>query len=92
MHYGKWEIIKFMIEYLTGINMIDIALNMKTSDGRCPLLCILRSKDLKLEEKREILSKILLNFNIPINHEVKKELLKRKMEDLLLLTFKNSYL
>ena len=84
MHYGKWEIIKFIIEYLSENNMIDIALNMKTSDGRCPLLCIIRSEDLKLEEKKDIFIKIILNFNIPINDEVKKELLNKNMEDLLM--------
>ena len=46
MHYGKWDIIKYIIEYLSNLNLLEKALNMKTKDNRCPMLCLLRSKDL----------------------------------------------
>ena len=85
MHYGKWEIIKFIFEYLINLNKLNYALNIKTNDGRCPLLCLLRSKDLKSENKRNIFIKIIENFHIPISREVRKELNERNMDDLLMI-------
>lgn len=84
MHYGKWEIIKFIIEHLKSLNLLDKALEMKTNDNRCPILCLLKSNYLNNEEKRVIFSNILKHFQIPINDKVKEELNKRKMQDLLL--------
>ena len=83
MHYGKWEIIKYIIDYLFEINKIEEGLNLKTCDKRCPLLCLLKSNSLSKGEKREVFSKIIENYEIPISHEVKDELFKRDMGDLL---------
>ena len=83
MHYGKWEIIKFIFEYLIDLNLLDKALNIKSKDNICPLLCLLRSKVLNIEEKRIIFSNIIENFDIPFSKEVKEELYNRKMQDLL---------
>ena len=83
MHYGKWEIIKFIIEYLKLLNLLDKALEMKTNDNRCPLLCLLKSSALKPEEKKIIFTDILNNFDITISNEVKEELYNRNMQDLL---------
>ena len=88
MHYGKWDIIKFIIEYLTSLDKIDIALSLKTEDNRCPFLCLLKSKDITIEKKREIFSKIMVNFNLPINIEVTEELFNRNMDDLLIKNLK----
>ena len=83
MHYGKWDIIKYIFEYLTILDLLDKALKMKTKDNRCPLLCLLKSNALNPEEKEIIFSDILKNFDIPISNEVKEELYKRNMQDLL---------
>jgi len=87
MHYGKREIIKFIIEYLSIFNLLDIALNIKSKDGRCPLLCLLKSNNLEKDEKKEIFSTIIENYNIPISDEVRIELVKRKMDDILIKKF-----
>ena len=57
MHYGKWEIINYIIEYLQDYNLIDIAFKMKTNDNRCPMLCLLKSNYLSLNQKRDLYSK-----------------------------------
>ena len=83
MHYGKWEIIKYIIDYLFEIKKIEEGLNLKTNDKRCPLLCLLKSNSLSKGEKREVFSKIINNYEIPISNEIKDELSKKDMEDLL---------
>ena len=81
MHYGKWDIIKYIIEYLSNLNLLEKALNMKTKDNRCPMLCLLRSKDLDKQQKKELYFKIVNTFQIPINDEVIQEATNRHIYD-----------
>ena len=83
MHYAKWNIIKFIIEYLEQQNKIEIAFRLKSKDGRCPLLCLLKSNALKPDVKRDTFNKIITNFTIPVSDEVKKELNNRNLGDLI---------
>ena len=83
MHHAKWNIIKFIIEYLISKDKIGIALRLKSNDGRCPLLCLFKSNILKNEVKRETFDKIISNFTIPICEDARKELENRGMKDLL---------
>ena len=84
MHYGKWDIIKYIMQYLQNHQQLNLALMLKSSDGRCPLLCLLRSNTVNIEKKKEIFSNILQNFKyIPINEEVMKELKTRGLAYLL---------
>ena len=79
MHYGKWECIKFLSEYLISKNLFDIALRLKSNDKRCPLLCLLKSNALSLYTKKDIYSSFIKEFHPPISEEVQKELKKRKI-------------
>ena len=83
MHYAKWNIIKYIIEYLQQQNKIEIGFRLKSKDGRCPLLCLLKSNALKPEVKRDTFNKIITNFTIPVSDEVKKELNNRSLGDLI---------
>ena len=84
MQYGKWNIIKLIIEYLKTKNLIKVGFKLKSKDNICPLLCLLKSNDIKKkEEKRDIFEKILIKFNIPVSDEVKRELKNQGFEDLL---------
>ena len=83
MHYAKWNIIKFIFEYLEQQNKLEIGLRLKSKDGRCPLLCLLKSNALKADVKKDTFSKIISNFTIPVSDEVKKELNNRGMGDLI---------
>ena len=74
MHYGKLDLIKFIIGYLYSQNKISIAFKLKSNDGRCPLLCLLKSKALKPETKVDVFNKIISTFSIPISEPVKERL------------------
>ena len=83
MHYACWDIIKFIFEYLYSKNLVDVALNMKTRDLRCPLLCLLKSNAIKRDVKRETFKKIVTTFPIHVNSNVINELVNRNMNDLI---------
>ena len=83
MHYAKWNIIKFIIEYLFANGKLEVGFRLKSKDGRCPLLCLLKSNALKPEVKKETFKKIITNFAIPVSDEVKKELTNRGFGDLI---------
>ena len=83
MHYGKWNIIKYILTYLISINKLESGLKLKSIDKRCPLLCLLKSNALSDDIKRDIFTKIVNNFIIHIINEVKKELIKRGLDDLI---------
>ena len=34
MQYGKWEIIKYIIEYIIDLDLLDETFKMKTSDNK----------------------------------------------------------
>ena len=82
MHYAKWNIIKYIIEYLEFQNKLEIGFKLKSKDGRCPLLCLLKSNALKSDIKRDTFNKIISNFTIPVSDEVIKELYNRGLSDL----------
>ena len=83
MHYGCWDIIKFIFEFLYPLNLVNIALDLKTRDLRCPLLCLLQSNSITREKKKEIFEKIISTFHIHIKDEIIEILLLKKMEDLI---------
>ena len=83
MHYAKWEIIKFIINYLIDNKKLEIGFRLKSKDGRCPLLCLLKSNALKGETKHDTFYNIITNFNVPVSDEVIKELKNRKYDDLI---------
>ena len=83
MHYAKWDIIKFIINYLINTNKLEIGFRLKSKDGRCPLLCLLKSNALKADVKRDTFEKIITTFTIPVSNEVLKELKNRKYDDLI---------
>lgn len=83
MHYAKWDIIKFIINYLIDNKKLEVGFRLKSKDGRCPLLCLLKSNALKPDVKRDTFEKIVTHFTIPVSDEVIKELKNRKYDDLI---------
>ena len=83
MHYAKWNIIQYIISYLSTQNKLEIGFGLKSKDGRCPLLCLLKSNALKPDIKKETFTKIITNFIIPVSDEVIKELDNRGLSDLI---------
>ena len=83
MHYAKWNIIQFIINYLIENKKVEIGFRLKSKDRRCPLLCLLKSNAINKETKKETFSKIINFFTIPVSPEVIKELKNRGFDDLI---------
>lgn len=54
-HYGHFDILNFLIEYLDDHpDKYDI-FNMQTTEGKTPLFCAVLSGDIKIPEKQRII-------------------------------------
>ncbi len=59
MHYGKIDIIKYILQVAQNMNILEEVMKCKSGDNRCPLLCLIRSNSLNLSEKAGLLETIL---------------------------------
>lgn len=84
MHYGQENIILFILDYLSKRGCLDNAISAKSSDGRCPMLCLLKSNSLDNSKKKSLVKKILKNFIFKLNDDVQVEMKRRGMEDLVI--------
>ncbi len=83
MHYGKWNIIEFCLNYLKERDLFIKGMKLRSNDNRCPVLCLLKSNALKNEDKKVILEKLFKEFSISITHDIKKEMIARNYGDML---------
>jgi len=83
MHYGQIDIIFFIMEQLKSQGTVELAMKLQSDDGRCPLLCLLRSNSLHIDKKKEIIEKFLTRYTFEISNEVRKEMRNRDMEQIL---------
>jgi len=83
MHYGKLDIVLFIMDHLKSNGILDLAMKLQSDDGRCPVLCLLRSNSLNLEKKKEIMEKILTKYPLEVTNEIRKEMRNRDMESIL---------
>lgn len=83
MHYGQWDLIKFICDHLKNSNQFDGAMRLESNDNRCPLLCLLRSNNLTLDKKKDFLTKFLTSYpTTVISPDVKKEIKARDLESI----------
>lgn len=83
MHYGQWEVVKFICEYLKKYNIFESALRLESNDNRCPILCLLRSNSLTLEKKTVIFNNFLQSYPyVFLSNEVRKEVRARGLESI----------
>lgn len=82
MHYGQASLIDFILDICKEQNKLDLALNLQSSDNRCPTLCLLRSNSLNEEKKRILLDKVLKKYKFKFSQELFKEARTREMEDI----------
>jgi len=80
MHYGKLDLILYMLGTLKGKSLLDSAMRLESNDGRCPLICLLRSNILSPDEKKKILETIFTKFTFFVSAAVKKELKNKGLE------------
>lgn len=83
MHYGKWNIIEFCLNYLKEKGLFVKGMKLKSNDNRCATLCLLKSNALKNEDKKIILEKLLKEYSVTITPDIKKEILARNYGDVL---------
>lgn len=83
MHYGQLDIVLFILEKLKSDGILDLAMKLQSDDGRCPLLCLLRSNSLNIDKKKNIIDKVLSRYTFEISNEVRKEMRNRDMESIL---------
>ena len=75
MHYGSYQIIAYLLIKLQEHNILDLAMLLQSKDGRCPLLCLLRSNKMERDQKKQLIQKIMQNFpNIKLSKAVITEL------------------
>jgi hypothetical protein len=83
MHYGQYDIVNYIMTYLNSLDTLQLAMKLQSDDGRCPLLCLLRSNSLSTDKKKDILEKILAKFDFEISPEAKKEIRNRDLDYIL---------
>jgi hypothetical protein len=83
MHYGQLDIVYFILDYLKQNNILDMAMKLQSDDGRCPILCLLRSNSLNIDKKKDILDKIIGKYFFEISNDARKEIRNRDMENIL---------
>jgi hypothetical protein len=83
MHYGKWNLIEFCLNYVKVRGLFEKAMKLKSNDNRCPTLCLLKSNALKNEDKRVILEKLFKEYKILLTQDIKKEIIARNFNDVL---------
>jgi hypothetical protein len=84
MHYGQYEIICLILNKLLQDGILSLAMKLESSDGRCPLMCLLKSNFLDKNTKYELLEKLLIKFNLNLSVKVKSEVKKKGFEHLCL--------
>ena len=83
MHYGQMDIALFCFEVLKNMNLLEKAIKLESNDGRCPILCLLRSNSLSLEKKKEFMELLLKTYKFKISDSAKIEMKKRNLESLI---------
>lgn len=85
MHYGKEEIIFYILDYCKEkYNNLDLVLNLNSRDGRCPILCLLKSNSINIEKKKHLLKNIIFKYkNIKLSDKAKTELRKSNLLEIL---------
>lgn len=83
MHYGQLPVITFILEIANEQNKLEQVMRLESKDGRCPLLCMLKSNFLSDKLKEKIVDNIFTKFSFSVSTVVKKELHLRDMNNIL---------
>lgn len=77
MHYGQLNISLFIMEFYNKKNEINEVMRLESNDGRCPIMCLLKSNALNSTNKKAYLEKIFGKYKFFISNEIKRELKNR---------------
>ena len=82
MHYGKMEIAFYILDLLTQQGKYNKAMELRSNDGRTPVLCLLKSAALSLSDKTEYLTKLVQRYKIYCDEITFEEIKIRGLEDI----------
>ena len=82
-HYGHYEVVQYLIEFLSDHPDKSDIFNMQTAEGKTPLFCAILSSDIDAKRKQQII-KLWFDTN-----QVDLKLRKSTGEDLLQIAKKN---
>lgn len=80
MHYGQLQIILYILNYFNKSYILNEVMRLESNDGRCPILCILKSNAVNKENKKKYLEEIFSRFKFFISNEVRRELKNRDFD------------
>lgn len=83
MHYGKVEIINFILDTMKARGDLNIAMNLQSSDNRCPIQCLLKSNAVTIDVKKNIIVMLFQRYDFDISRELLQEIRNRNLEGLI---------
>ncbi|MCQ2818679.1 MAG: hypothetical protein MJ252_15540 [archaeon] len=83
MHYGKEEIIFYILDTMEAKGELNYVMNLQSDDNRCPIKCLLKSNSVPNDVKIKIIQKIFDKYEFDISKELVQELKNRNLENLI---------
>ena len=82
MHFGKMEIAFYILDLLIKQGKYNMAMKLQSNDGRTPVLCLLKSSELSLSDKKEYFTKLVQRYKIDCDERTMKEIKNRNLDDI----------
>jgi hypothetical protein len=83
MHYGKLNIILFIMETLSSNDTLEEVMRLESNDGRCPLMCLIKSNSLNSSLKKSMLESLFQKFKFMVSNEIVRELKNRDFNNMI---------
>lgn len=83
MHYGKIEIVFYILDTMKAKGELNNAMNLKSDDNRCPIQCLLKSNSVPMETKRKIIQMLFEKYEFDVSRELLQEMKNRNLEYLI---------
>ena len=83
MHYGKTEIVFYILDTMKERGELNNAMNLKSDDNRCPIQCLLKSNSVPMDSKKKIIKMLFDKYDFDISKELLQEMKNRNLESLI---------
>ena len=64
IYYGKMEIAFYILDLLIQQGKYNMTMELQSNDNRKPVLCLLKSNELSLTDKKEYFNKLVQRYKI----------------------------
>ena len=82
MHFGKMEIAFYILVLLIKQGKYNMAMKLQSNDGRTPVLCLLKSSELSLSDKKEYFTRLVQRYKIFCDDITFEEIKDRDLEEI----------